>query len=140
MNDLNGLAKKLVSYRNKKVIGLAEGMRAAAEFIKEESLKIVPRQTGYLASTVFVKRVYNQSRPTFVVGFSAKYALIVHERLDLAHGKEFNVKHADKIKNAGAGHPIWFNRGVREQAKFLERPMRENRQKIREIIKSKIRS
>lgn len=136
---VNKLQKELVSYSKRKKAGLRAGLRAAAEFLLEKSLEIVPRQTGKLAKSGYVKEIKTRSLPTFVVGYKAEYAIHVHERLDLAHGSEFNKKHADKINYYKDKHPVWFMRGSREQAKFLEQPARDHRQTLRQIIRSKVK-
>lgn len=63
------------------------------------------------------------------VGFSAAYALFVHENLEAAHGAVYNEKYAEDIA-AGRKH----SRGEAQQAKFLEQPLRENRSKYAKII------
>ena len=63
------------------------------------------------------------------VGFSAAYALIVHENIEAAHGAVYNEKWAADIA-AGKKH----SRGENQQAKFLEQPLRENRKKYAKLI------
>jgi hypothetical protein len=63
-----------------------------------------------------------------VVGYTAAYALYVHEDLEKTHGAEYNEKHAEEI---AAGAP---DRGEQQQAKFLERPAREFAAEIGGII------
>jgi hypothetical protein len=77
---------------------------------------------------------------TVIVGYSAKYAVFVHENLNAAHGTEFNQKHASDfgkrnkkgqfLKATGTGK----KRGEGQQAKFLEQPARTERQKMVDII------
>lgn len=70
------------------------------------------------------------------VGYTAPYAMFVHENLDAAHGDEFNAKHSAKIAAAssrgrdssgrftkGAKKQTFRNRGSGQKAKFLSDPM-----------------
>jgi hypothetical protein len=74
-----------------------------------------------------------------VVGYTEDYAVYVHEDLSKAHGREFNIKHADVIAAAtgtmqGTAKGGMFNRGENQQAKFLEKPAREKRKDIIRIV------
>lgn len=64
-----------------------------------------------------------------VVGYTAAYALYVHEDLSKAHGDAYNEKWADDI---AAGRKT--SRGSGQQAKFLEQPMRERKEELRAIV------
>jgi hypothetical protein len=67
-----------------------------------------------------------------VVGYTAAYAVYVHENLEAAHGAAYNAKHAAEI-SAGKtkssktkkGWKGATSRGPNQQAKFLEQPARE---------------
>ena len=65
------------------------------------------------------------------------YAVYVHERIELAHGVDFNIKHAKKI--AESPSPYYFNRRPQEQAKFLERPAREQKDNILKVIVAELK-
>lgn len=69
-----------------------------------------------------------------VVGYTQNYAVYVHEDLTKAHGAAFNVKHAAEIAS-GEEH----TRGADQQAKFLERPARENRQEYAAIVEDALK-
>lgn len=116
------------------------GMKKAGLFLERKSNEIVPIQTGNLRGSSFVRASGSGVRFAVTIGYTASYAVFVHENLDAAHGSEFNVKHADKISRAnvrlrrGEKRSPFFNRGPDQQAKFLERSARENRFKILRII------
>ncbi len=108
-------------------------------------MDIVPVQLGTLKASCFVRSVGGKGFDTDIaVGYTAGYAVYVHEDLTKAHGKEFNVKHADEIA-AAAGTPRgtakggMFPRGENQQTKFLERPMREERAGILKVIADEVR-
>jgi len=103
----------------------------AGQYLQGESQEICPVQTGILHDSAFTRRVGEME---VVVGYTADYAAYVHEVPNAAHGKAFNIKHADKIATARVNHPIWFNRGQNQQWKFLETPAKTKRAEILAII------
>jgi hypothetical protein len=69
-----------------------------------------------------------------IVGYTAAYAVYVHENLEAAHGQMYNAKYADEIAMTRAmkaakipkgSFTEWHDRGPNQQAKFLEQPARE---------------
>lgn len=117
------------------------GMKRAGLFIQRESQRIVPVQTGNLRASAFTRALGQGANFSVVVGYTASYAIFVHENLSAAHGRAFNIKHADKIARANsrmrkgrARSRVYFRRGANQQAKFLEKPVRENTDKIFKII------
>jgi hypothetical protein len=116
---------------------LRKALVKAGLFLQRESQKLVPVQTGNLKATAYTREVglVGSHKEAVQVGYTAAYAIYVHENLEAAHGAEFNVVHSEEIANAkGKGRKVWFNRGSDQQAKFLERPFRERRFEIRQII------
>jgi hypothetical protein len=115
--------------------GLRRGLLKAGLALQRESMKIVPIQTGNLRNSAFTRSEGSGFQTVVIVGYTAKYALFVHEILDNAHGQEFNKKHADRISRAkGAARKVWFNRGIDQQAKFLEKPLREQHDRLMHIV------
>lgn len=94
---------------------LRRGMVKAGDFLLKESKKIVPVDTGKLRRSGF-NRLTEDKRKTvvFQVGYSRRYAVYVHERLDLSHkpGKS---------------------------AKFLEKPARQHRKTLIKIIEDEVK-
>jgi len=117
--------------------GVSVGLRRAGLTLQAMSQRIVPVQTGNLKASAFTRHSGGGFDTVVTVGYTAAYAVFVHENLEAAHGEEFNRKHADKIRMAStrAQRKVWFRRGPNQQAKFLERPMRENKRKLLEIVK-----
>jgi hypothetical protein len=129
---------------------LGRGLSAAGLYLQRESQKIVPVQTGNLKNSAFTRRFGLGVKIDVIVGYTAVYAAFVHEDLTKAHGKEFNVKHAaelahtGKLTKAGNWSPTlragtaaggMFPRGENQQAKFLEKPAREQRLTLFKIIR-----
>ena len=60
-----------------------------------------------------------------IVGYTAAYAIHVHENMEAAHGAAYNVKHAQYYKRGKRKGEVKIQRGPQQQAKFLEQPARE---------------
>jgi hypothetical protein len=128
-----------------------------------ESQKIVPVQLGNLKASAFVAKDGKGVRAVVTVGYKtgpegeygkhivkpekeAPYAYYVHEipNPPHAHGKEFNIKHADEIDAAkgtwlGTAEGGMFRRKPEEQYKYLERPVREKAKEVLKIVRQEIR-
>lgn len=85
------------------------GLIMAGLYLQRESQKVVPVDTGNLKNSAGTKPVGFGWHTDVIVYYTAAYAVYVHERTELTHKKG-------------------------KMAKFLERPMRENRAKILAII------
>ncbi len=82
-----------------------------------------------------------ENNGSVVVGYSAGYAVYVHENLQAAHGTLYNLKHQQEVaysralKKARIGEARPFrSRGPNQQAKFLEQPAREMKTEIAQIV------
>jgi len=86
------------------------GMVLAGLFLQRKSQKIVPIDLGPLKESAFTRAFGHGFDTDVIVGYTMAYAIYVHEDLEARHapGKE---------------------------AKFLEKPARENRLQILEIIR-----
>lgn len=141
VEGLDQVMKNLSKVKKMTEQRMARGLLKAGAFLLAESRKIVPVQRGILRSTGYVRPLPGLlwSKFEVIVGYSAGYAVYVHEVVTAAHGAAFNRKHAAKIRhmiaigksNTDNG---WFWRKPEEQAKFLERPVRDNREEIFRII------
>lgn len=125
----------LVKATAKHAKGLEKGLYKAGLFLQRESQELVPIQTGILRASADTRARGSGLKTTVIVSYGTDYALYVHENLDAAHGADFNTKYADEIANAGPNHPFYFNRGPNQQAKFLEKPLREKRHKMASIVR-----
>ena len=136
---------KQIAFNMKKVnskLGnnFSRGLKIGGLFLLKHSKKIVPVQVGTLRSSGFVRNTGGSGfRTDIVVGYTAEYAAYVHEDLEKAHGKAFNVKHASEIAAAkgtkkSKAERGMFKRGEDQQAKFLEAPARTEKKAIIKII------
>jgi len=112
------------------------GLKRAGLYLQRKSQEIVPVHKGNLKASAGTRATGTGWNTDVVVFYTAAYAVYVHERTDVAHGKEFNIKHADEIASAHtpAQRKVWFNRGENQQAKFLETPARTEKPMLLKII------
>lgn len=130
MREVIGAMRKA---RKRHETGFSRGIRKAGLFIYRKSLEIVPVETGNLRTSGFIRPEGNGFNTQVWIGYNAFYAIYVHEDLELRHGTEYNVYHAEEI---AAG--ILNDRGPNQQAKFLEQPIRMYRTNIITIINQEI--
>ena len=89
--------------------GIAVGLKSAGLFLQRESQLIVPIDTGNLRSSAFTRAQGAGLQTEVKVGYTADYAVKVHEDLRARHAPG-------------------------KSAKFLERPLREKRKQILDVI------
>ena len=130
--------KKSEKYEAGKLKDLQLGLMEAGLFLQRASQEIVPVDQGPLKASAYTRKDPKASkyRPVVLVGYTAEYAIYVHEIPDppTAHGRSFNNKHAKEIA-AGTEEA----RGPNQVYKFLETPARQKRQQILDIIKRRIK-
>lgn len=131
---LQDLADRLKKFKYANAQGFEEGIQKSAYFLLRKALELVPIDTGYLASTGHVHVTGSGFKTRASVRFSAEYSIWVHERLDLAHGRAFNIKHFLEIQ-MGKTH---FRR-PQEQAKFLETPLRLHKKQLLDYVRMSMR-
>lgn len=95
-----------------------KGFLLGAQIIREDmdrTSPLIPVETGNLRQSWFTSPVYIKNKPILFLGFSAEYAVFVHEMI----GANF--------KRPGAG------------AKFFEASIKRNKPKILQAIREKAR-
>lgn len=136
--NLNGLTALRKTAQRRRVYTerqVAANLLKAGYFLQRESMKIVPVHTGVLRASANTRAIGNGLDREVRVGYGTNYALRVHEDLEAAHGTDFNTKHAERIAAAPAGDKYWFLRGPNQQAKYLEQPIREKWDRLRQIVR-----
>jgi len=140
VTGLKTVIQNLHAAKDKIGLGVGRGLRKGGLFLLQATDKYTPVQLGTLRNSKFIRNVGGAGYDTdIVVGFTVDYAAIVHEDMTKKHGAQFNVEHAAEIAAAsgttrGTAKGGMFLRGDNQQAKFLERPAREERQHILKII------
>jgi hypothetical protein len=132
---VEGLNKALGSIKkdkDAKAKGFEAGIVEAAYFIFRQSLILVPVDKGLLRASGQVRQDGHNFDTVMYIEYTAAYAIWVHERLDLAHGAVYNRKYAEDI---AAGRKT--ARGPKQQAKFIETPVRMYHDRIIYIVRER---
>jgi len=123
-NVTKGLEKALVRYQ----AGAAAGMIEAVAFLREDmdtTPPLIPVDSGNLRGswfTSFVKDI--QAGRTLIFGFSANYALYVHERLEGAQWGQGGVVGIVNWNRPDSG------------PKFMEAALKRNTEQIMRILQA----
>ena len=126
------ILKNLRVSRKKAGKGVEVGLKAAGKHLMRESQRIVPVQHGILKESAYTRARGSRMYTEVFVGYTAEYALYVHENLAAAHGAEYNKKYGSE-----EGGDL---RGANQQAKFLEMPARVERRKMLQIIRHRVKA
>ncbi len=145
VTGLNSVLQNLSKAKTVLAAGVGRGLKKGGLHLLKATDKYTPVQLGNLRNSKFVRNVGGSGFDVdVIVGFTADYAAVVHEDMEKAHGEKFNIRHAEEIA-AAAGTPRgtakggMFARGEHQQAKFLERPAREEKKRIIRIIQREAR-
>ncbi len=153
IDGIPALRARLVAIKAKKIAALAAALVEAGKYLLRESMALVPVDIGNLKATGYVRLAYSifTRMPIVYVGYSASYAIYVHENMDALHGHAFNTAYARQIaayaalskrekrrRGDAATNPFRHERGPDQQAKFLEKPYRERRREMMAIIKDRM--
>lgn len=137
----------------RKLEGLEAGLIGGGLLLIKASLPLCPVDSGNLRATWYVRsgdkqpqkgRKADTSRmgtnpsskilPSVEVGYTADYAIYVHEDLEKRHGSDYNAWYGEEISEGKKS-----DRGPDQQAKFLEQPLRTERKPIRDFIAQSVR-
>jgi hypothetical protein len=129
--------KNMAMFTKDLSVQFAIGLRKAGLLLQYISQKhYCPVHQGHLKASAFTRSTGSGFSMGVIVGYTAKYAAYVHEDLDKRHGRVFNEYYAKQIAEAhtSAQKRYYFNRGATQQAKFLEKPARENQKELLAVI------
>ena len=132
VTGVNQVIAKMKAFDKMAIAKLQTRLVIAAKLLKRESMKIVPRDKGHLIGSAFHRLIPAGWLSDAIVGYTAEYAIYVHEDLDKAHGAAYNKKYAAEIADNKNKH--FKQKKPDEQAKFLERPLRDHRSKILRLL------
>lgn len=152
ITNIPAIKAHLLKDLHRRMRGMTIGLKKCGLLLHRESMKIVPVDTGTLKASVFT-RSEKDNTPFVVVyvGYTAAYALPVHENLDALHGAAFNIIYAHQlaaykelqrkglmIMRLASDGPFSHSRGPYQQAKFLSTPFRRLHDTFIEIMKSAV--
>lgn len=101
------------------------GLKKAGLTLQRESQKVVPVDFGPLKASAFTRVQGKGIKTVAVVGYTASYALFVHEQVGMV------LK--GKPRSAPSKGKYWDPQG-KGQAKFLEEPARRLTPQLKQII------
>ena len=129
IEGVNKIKQLLKSNQQKMVTAANLGLSVGADRLQREAQLRVPVDTGNLKTSAYTRQVGTQNKPSYEVGFTAHYALWVHE----AVGMKLKGKPRRSTKKRKARGFYWDPQS-RSQAKFLEAPAREFGTQIQELV------
>jgi hypothetical protein len=133
LKGINNLIDKLKRCKEAHGHGFEVGLEEWGFLIQRESMELVPVEFGPLRLSAYTRKDGHGFATVIVVGYTALYAIFVHENLAAAHGFRFNMKYAAEIA-AGTEKA----RGENQTAKFLEIPFRRFQDDGLEIVKARM--
>ena len=134
---------KLKSVSSNQVAAIARGLKKGGLFIQRASTDIVPIQTGNLRASAFTRSDGHGKDTIVTTGYTAAYAIYVHEDQEARHGIAFNEHYKDMI-DACRGLPCgtvnggMFERGPHQRAKFIEVVIMTRKAEILNVILSEV--
>lgn len=134
IKGMRELIAQLKTRKKEQIVKFKRGMFKAGLFLQGESQKIAPVDKGNMRASAFTRVQATGTRIIVTVGYTAAYAIYVHEDLELRHGADYNAWYGEEIA-AGVKH----SRGENQQAKFLEQPARTKRKQMAAIIREESR-
>jgi len=150
-SHVKGVNRVMANMKKQNTAGAAlkfqKGLKRAALFLQRKSQEIVPVDEGPLRASAFTRVRGKGWKTEARVGYTASYALYVHENLDALHGAAYNAEYAEEIasskKRKKSGQFVKAGKRFRkkrpqEQAKFLEQPVRMHRRRMLKIIAGKV--
>ena len=135
VQGLNTVLKNMRRASDKLSGSYSRGLKRAGALVLRRSQKIVPVEWGNLKGSGFVRALGEGFHTKVVIGYTAEYAIYVHENTNAAHGEEYNRKYAREISAHLAGY---HRRGKDQQAKFLEKAFLESIDDILRIMHSEM--
>jgi hypothetical protein len=123
--------KNLEKTKNKLAIRAAQGLKLAGLYLQGQSQKVTPVEHGPLKASAFTRATGSGFRTEVEVGYTAFYAIYVHEAVDMK---------LKGLPRTGEGHiGFYWDPQNRAQAKFLEEPFRRLKPKLISIVKKRAR-
>lgn len=133
IQGLPQLIRSLKQFGDKAAKGIERGLVRAGAHLLRESMIEVPVDLGFLRGSSFARKTGMGFDTTVQVGYSAAYAVFVHENMDALHGEAYNTAYADEITTGSKN-----SRGKKQKAKFLEDPMKREQVRLLQIVKAEV--
>lgn len=132
---ITGIRRVVANMRRREELfkrAVVRGLKLGGLYLQRESQLLVPVDTGTLKRSAFTRAEGHGFDTEVVVGFTAGYALYVHEAVEMKLRGQFR----DGIPPGQRGHHgRYWDPIPRAGAKFLERPAREHKEDIALIVR-----
>ena len=109
--------------------GFMRGAKRAGLALQRESQRLVPVEYGQLKNSAYTRAIGTGLSATIYVGYTANYALYVHEAVQM--------KLLGQPRPSGQGK--YWDPIPKATAKFLERPARTMAPQLRQIIRQEMK-
>jgi len=131
LTGIDVVVRNMDLFSKRQAMRASRALKLGAVHVERKSLEIVPVDTGNLKGSWRITNVGGTGFKTVLrIGYiGVEYSIYVHEDMDKKHGKEYNIKYAKEIA-AGLTH----SRGEKQQAKFLEVPLRNERRAFLKLV------
>lgn len=122
--------KQMLRSNQQKIVTAANlGLKVGAARLQREAQIRVPVDTSNLKTTAYTRQVGTTTKPSYEVGFTAHYALWVHEAVNM----KLKGQKRKSTKERKARGFYWDPQG-KATAKFLEGPAREFQKDIEDLV------
>lgn len=133
ITGLTDVLKNMQAKQAAMAAGCNKGLRKAGLLLQGASQKLVPVEFGILKASAFTRAAGTGFNTVVIVGYTAKYALYVHELVGM------KLKGQARTPNPPHKGKYWDPQG-RAQAKFLEAPARAMRPELSKIIEDAMKT
>jgi len=99
---IRNMHRQIAAIRTRTKAGLWE----AALKIKADALPLTPIDIGNLRQSAYVEMLDGPSGPVAEIGYTAAYAVYVHERLELAHKSPTQAKFLEEALKRNAANVV----------------------------------
>ena len=113
ITGIEELATRLQKAAMSSTPALRRGLKLGGLLIQTESQREVPVDKGVLKETAYTRSKFGQFVQEVRVGYTASYAIYVHENMDAVHGQAYNQKYAEQISRGVRGY---HSRGANHKA------------------------
>ncbi len=127
LNSVTNVVRNIARQQERIAAGMERGLKKAGLTLQRASMLLVPVEFGVLKASAFTRAVGTGYKTVVKVGYTARYAIYVHELVDM------KLKREPRVPNPPHKGNYWDPAG-RGQAKFLEAPARSMKAQLRKII------
>lgn len=126
------VSESMKAFSKEMRLGVSRGIRLAGLALQAESQNLVPVEFGNLKASAFTRASETPTTTVVTVGYTAAYALFVHEKVEM-------VLQGQERKPAPPHIGRYWDPQGQAQPKFLEAPFRQFQPKAIQFVDNEIR-